>query len=160
MQFLSSRLYQVFSQCSGGIRIWKFQRGKVDIVLRQRTSYFSDKNLTTRKIPPDLVDPSIQKSEISISPSETLYQILTNNNRERTGINGNPKDIFVLRGRKNTRGIFELSNFYRKSGSYVVSGLYRPFLSEILRSQLPRSSEKKLETDGSTEVTRTAARFT
>ena len=33
----------------------------VYIVLRQRTSHFSDKKLTTRKIPPDLVDPSMQK---------------------------------------------------------------------------------------------------
>ena len=60
---------------------------------------------------------------------------------------------FLYRGvGKKTDVIFKLPNFYQKSGSYIVSGLYRPFLSEIYGYQLPLSSEKKLVTDGSTEI--------
>ena len=67
-------------------------------------------------------------------------------------INRSSNEIFLLRGREKHEVFFELPNFYQKSGPYVVSGLYRPLLSEILRPQLPRSSEKKLGTDGWAEI--------
>ena len=49
-EFQPSHLSRVFSQSSGGVGTRKFQRGKVYIALKQCTSHFSDKKLTTRKI--------------------------------------------------------------------------------------------------------------